>query len=104
MPGPYNSTMVQSDNNRLFVENLASGREEVVGRFGDVVVHVPIDALGAVHGKTAIHRAGVGDLVAHIILCNGKVRRLPILIELYIGNRVVDIGAQCIRSAILFQC
>lgn len=90
------------DPNRLLVEDLAGGREEVIGRFGAVVVDVSIDALGAVHGKAAIVGAGVGDLVAHILLRDGKEGGETVLVEFNI-NSAVGAGAQSIGSSVIFE-
>ena len=74
------------DPDRLLVEDLAGGREEVIGRVGAVVVDVSINALGAVHGKAAIVGAGVGDLVSHILLRDGKEGGETVLVEFNINR------------------
>lgn len=81
--------MEVQDPDRLLVEDLAGGREEIIGRFGGVVVDVPVDALGAVHRQAAVLGAGVGDLVANILLRDGEEGGETIL--------VVDIAMPVIK-------
>lgn len=90
------------DPDRLLVEDLAGGREEVIGRFGAVVVDVSINALGAVHSQAAIVGAGVGDLVAHILLRDGKEGGETVLVEFNI-NSAVGAGAQSIGGPVIFE-
>ena len=84
------------------VEDLAGGREEVIGRLGAVVVDVSINALGAVHSQAAVLGAGVGDLVAHILLRDGKEGGETVLVEFNI-NSAVGAGAQSIGGPVIFE-
>ena len=90
------------DPDRLLVEDLAGGREEVVGGFGAVVIDVSINALGAVHGKAAVVGAGVGDPVANILLRHGKEGGETVLVELDVDD-AIGVGAQGIGGSVIFE-